>query len=160
MGEFALRLSDAYREAHNLLTSSQIKDRRVDLGMSQQQFAQYLGVGVASIKRWELGQIQDEAMNSLIILKTDLAVAEQNVAEIASRMGKPVWKPGDLLDENTFYATYFEGHGLLWEPHDSPFKMGVACHTYASHTESIQSSKEEQITELERVGRMQFELVA
>src|SRR5471030_1906642 len=43
MGEFALRVADAYRLKHGLLTSTQIKDLRLDLGMSQQQFASYLG---------------------------------------------------------------------------------------------------------------------
>jgi putative zinc finger/helix-turn-helix YgiT family protein len=87
MGEFALRVADAWREKHGLLTSAQIRGRRTDLGMSQRQFATYLGVGVASIKRWELGQIQDEAMNNLMVLKTDLAAAKRNLVEIAARRG-------------------------------------------------------------------------
>jgi len=84
MGEFALRIADAWREKHGLLTSAQIRARRADLRMSQRQFASYLGVGVASIKRWELGQIQDEAMNNLMVLKTDLAAAKRNLVEIAA----------------------------------------------------------------------------
>jgi putative zinc finger/helix-turn-helix YgiT family protein len=96
MGEFALRIADQYRRGHGLLTSSQIKARRLGLGMSQQQFATYLGAGVASIKRWELGQVQDEAMNSLMVLKTDLAAAKRNVAEIATQLGKPIRRPADL----------------------------------------------------------------
>src|ERR1700694_865170 len=50
MGEFALRIADAYREEHRLLTSSEIKDRRANLKMTQHQFANYLGVGVASVR--------------------------------------------------------------------------------------------------------------
>jgi len=96
MAEFALRIADQYRRTHGLLTSSQIKARRLRLGMSQQQFASYLGVGVASIKRWELGQIQDEAMNRLMVLKTDLAAAKRNVAVIATQLGKPVRRQADL----------------------------------------------------------------
>jgi|ERR1017187_1624535 putative zinc finger/helix-turn-helix YgiT family protein len=92
MGEFALRVADAYREKHGLLTSSHIKDRRRDLGMSQQQFAMYLGVGSSSVKRWELGWIQDKAMNDLILLKTDLRAAEANVAEVLARLGRPLGK--------------------------------------------------------------------
>ena len=88
MGEFALRVADAYRQKHELLTSSQIKDRRLDLGMSQQQFASYLGVGSSSVKRWELGYIQDKAMNGLILLKTDAQRAQANLAEVLSRLGK------------------------------------------------------------------------
>jgi DNA-binding transcriptional regulator YiaG len=58
--------------------------------MSQRQFASYLGVGVASIKRWELGQIQDEAMNNLMVLKTDLAAARHNLLEIAAKHGPQI----------------------------------------------------------------------
>ncbi|HEV3201407.1 MAG TPA: type II TA system antitoxin MqsA family protein [Bryobacteraceae bacterium] len=86
MGEFALRVSDAYREKYHLLTSSQMQDRRLGLGMSQQQFADYLGVGSSSVKRWELGQIQDQAMNNLMILKTDLDAARENVIEVSTRL--------------------------------------------------------------------------
>lgn len=102
MGEFALRVSDAYREKHRLLTSSRIKDRRLDLGMSQQQFANYLGVGSSSVKRWELGQIQDKAMNNLMVLKTDLDAARENVIEVSTRLKQSVWVPGGrwhYLDE-------------------------------------------------------------
>ncbi len=86
MGEFALRVAEVYRETHSLLTSSEIKDRRGNLGMTQAQFASYLGVGVASVRRWELGQIQDEAMNTLMVLKTSLAAARNNVAELSARL--------------------------------------------------------------------------
>ena len=97
MGQFGLRISDAYREKHGLLTSSEIKDKRLNLGMSQSQFASYLGVGIASVKRWELGQIQDVAMNTLMVLKTDLGAAQQNVSEISIRMGTPSFHPNDFV---------------------------------------------------------------
>jgi hypothetical protein len=38
--------------------------------MSQQEFANFLGVGVASVKRWELGKIQDKLHDDLIRQKT------------------------------------------------------------------------------------------
>ena len=84
MGEFVLRVSDAYRAAHGLLTSAEIKGRRATLGMSQEQFAEHVGVGVASIKRWELGQVQDEALNSLMVLRTDACAAHKNLQEVAT----------------------------------------------------------------------------
>ena len=77
------RLADAYRHAHGLLTSVEIKLLREKLDMSQIKFAAYLKVGVASIKRWELGAIQDEANDCYLRLKTDLATAEANCAEIS-----------------------------------------------------------------------------
>jgi putative zinc finger/helix-turn-helix YgiT family protein len=88
MGEFALRVTDAYREKHGLLTSHQIKNRRLGLGMSQQKFAKYLGVGSSSVKRWELGWIQDKAMNDLMLLRTDPRAAQANLVEVLSRLGK------------------------------------------------------------------------
>jgi putative zinc finger/helix-turn-helix YgiT family protein len=86
MGQFALRVADAYREKHGLLTSTGIKDHRMDLRMTQAQFANYLGVGVASVKRWELGQIQDAAMNNLMLLKADLRAAKANARELSWRL--------------------------------------------------------------------------
>lgn len=56
--EFMRRLADAYRHQHGLLTSDEIRAIRGE--MSQVEFARELGVGVASIKRWELGKIQTE----------------------------------------------------------------------------------------------------
>jgi putative zinc finger/helix-turn-helix YgiT family protein len=84
--EYMRRGADAYRKAHGLLTGSEIQARRHVLKMNQRQFAAYLGVGEASVKRWELGQIQDAAMNELIVLKTDPAAAQRNLAEINSRL--------------------------------------------------------------------------
>ena len=63
--EFMRKLADAYRRAHNLLTSEEI--RRIRGGMSQQRFAKALGVGIASVKRWELGLVQEERNNNLIL---------------------------------------------------------------------------------------------
>jgi putative zinc finger/helix-turn-helix YgiT family protein len=59
MPEFGRLLADKYRAAHGLLTSDQIRERRLRLGLSQQAFADYLKRGVASVKRWELGRIQE-----------------------------------------------------------------------------------------------------
>ena len=77
-GEFTKLVSDAYREKHGLLTGTQIREARKRLGMSQEKFAQYLKVGPASVNRWENGKIQDEAMNELILVKTDLLTAINN----------------------------------------------------------------------------------
>jgi hypothetical protein len=46
--------------------------------MSQGAFSEYLGTGVASVKRWETGKIQDRAMDELIRLKTDAKAAREN----------------------------------------------------------------------------------
>ena len=84
--EFMRTLGDAYRRAHRLLTSRDIKLRREALGMSQSDFSLYLGVGVASIKRWELGAIQDVAIDRYLRLKTDPEEARLGANDVAARM--------------------------------------------------------------------------
>jgi putative zinc finger/helix-turn-helix YgiT family protein len=59
MPEYGRLLADKYRAAHGLLTSDEVRARRERLGLSQQNFADYLQRGVASVKRWEMGKIQD-----------------------------------------------------------------------------------------------------
>jgi putative zinc finger/helix-turn-helix YgiT family protein len=62
----------AYRERHGLLTPEAIIRFRKQLGQTQETFADYLGVGVASVKRWEKGLVQDKAMDELIRSKMEL----------------------------------------------------------------------------------------
>jgi len=82
MQEFMRRLSDAYRSSCDLLTSQQIRAARESLGMSQKRFAAYLRVSPASIKRWELGAVQDAANDEYIRVKTDPETASQNAANV------------------------------------------------------------------------------
>ena len=83
--EHMRRLADAYRGKYSLLTSNQIRESRKSLKMSQKQFAGYLRVGDASIKRWELGGIQDESHDLLIRLMTDPTDASRNAKQLAAK---------------------------------------------------------------------------
>lgn len=74
-----VNLADAYRKKHGLLTSSEIKKYRENLGKSQDQFANFLGVGIASVKRWESYTVQDPSNNELIKLKCDPEYAEAHL---------------------------------------------------------------------------------
>lgn len=78
--------ADAYREKYNLLTSKQIADFRISLGMSQREFAEHLGVGEASVKRWETYYVQDKSQDNLIRLKCDETAAEENTLTIHRRL--------------------------------------------------------------------------
>lgn len=84
---FRTATADVYRADQGLLTSAQIRELRSRLGMSQNQFADYLGVGIASIKRWELGKAQEPSNDELIRLKTSLSRAEQNVLDVLRQQG-------------------------------------------------------------------------
>lgn len=81
--------ADKYRENHSLLTSSQIVAYREELGMSQSAFARYLGVGEASVKRWETYFIQDTSQDELIRLKCDEAAAEMNFLNVYWKRDEP-----------------------------------------------------------------------
>jgi putative zinc finger/helix-turn-helix YgiT family protein len=60
------RISDAYRKAVNLLTGSEIVSGRKKLKWSQARLAEAMHVGVASVKRWETGQIQTKPMDDTL----------------------------------------------------------------------------------------------
>lgn len=81
--------ADAYRKLHNLLTSDQIIQYREALGMSQAQFARYLNVGEASIKRWETYFIQDPSQDDHLRLKCDEAAAEINYLQLYCKYQEP-----------------------------------------------------------------------
>jgi putative zinc finger/helix-turn-helix YgiT family protein len=82
---YTIASADAYRVKHGLLTSSDLKALRRRLRMSQLDFAKFLKVGVASVKRWESGLVQDEAMDELIRVKSDLGAARANLRRLEQR---------------------------------------------------------------------------
>lgn len=77
--EFAVRTADAYREAHQLRTGDGIRALRAQVGMSQAQFAKFCPVGLASLKRWETGEIQDPAMDRLMVLAVERKVLDPTI---------------------------------------------------------------------------------
>ncbi len=84
-------VDEAYRRLADILTVEEIKAARHRLRMSQRQFAEYLGVGGASVKRWETGVLPDKSSSDLIRLKTDPAAARANYKQLEQllSLGKP-----------------------------------------------------------------------
>ena len=62
-GAVQCAIADAYREKAGLLTSREIKSLRETKGLTQQQLADAMNVGIASVKRWETGMIQSKSMD-------------------------------------------------------------------------------------------------
>ena len=62
-------LADAYRAKKGLLTGAEIKSMRKTRGLSQQDLAKLMDVGIASIKRWEMGLIQSKSMGRVLLSK-------------------------------------------------------------------------------------------
>lgn len=89
MNVFRRAAADTYRENNNLYTSQQIIQFRENLGLSQQLFAEYLGVGQASVKRWETYYVQDVSQNQLIQIKCDIEHAKSNFYFLQYKKNKP-----------------------------------------------------------------------
>ncbi len=61
------QISAAFRRAAGLLAPEEIRQGREKLGLTQKQFANLLGVGEATISRWETGaQIQQRALDRFL----------------------------------------------------------------------------------------------
>lgn len=88
MNELRKKTADCYRRKHGLLTSHEIINFRVALKMSQVEFANYLNVGEASVKRWETYSVQESVQDEHIRLKCDESYAENN-ALMVSRKNHP-----------------------------------------------------------------------
>ena len=59
-------IADAYRRKKRLLTGEEIRSLRQAKGLTQRDLADVMKVGIASIKRWETGLIQSDAMDRLL----------------------------------------------------------------------------------------------
>ena len=65
--EADLRISAAFQHEARLLTPEEIREGREKLALTQKQFANLLGVGEATVSRWETGaQIQQRAMDRFL----------------------------------------------------------------------------------------------
>lgn len=108
--ELRKRAADAYRQKNGLLTSAEIVSRRKSLAMSQIEFAAFLRVGEASVKRWETWQIQDAGNDELIRLKSDFYFRLRSQAEAMVTLA---------LSKSTLSVTVrIEGAGQTFNPKD------------------------------------------
>lgn len=71
MSENMMSARNAYRKAHNLLTSNEIIQIRENYGLTQVELAKMLGWGEATISRYESKAIQDEAYDNMLRIIRD-----------------------------------------------------------------------------------------
>lgn len=114
IGEHARLVDAGYRKAAGLLVATQIREARKRLGMTQREFAEYLGVGEASVKRWELGSLQDKSSDILIRLMTDPDFAQENLEQLCRRLGRK--SPTEPQREMVFVhcAAGFQKYVAAW----------------------------------------------
>ena len=65
------RVYDIYRKKHGILSPEEIKNIRESYGLSQKAFAKLLGIGEASIARYETGALPEKSLNNMIMLLRD-----------------------------------------------------------------------------------------
>jgi putative zinc finger/helix-turn-helix YgiT family protein len=65
-GRVQEEIAEAYRKKKGLLTGEAMRKMRGVKGLTQAALAKKIGVGIASIKRWEKGNIQSESMDRLL----------------------------------------------------------------------------------------------
>lgn len=75
------RLYDAYRKATHLPSGDEIRAMREKLGLSQKKLADLLGIGVASIQRYEGGSLPTEAHAAMIRQLNDPVYLRQRLQD-------------------------------------------------------------------------------
>ena len=86
VNELRRSTADAYKKAHGLLTSDDIKTYRKTFDMNQPEFAELVNVGVASVKRWETWLVQDKSSDDLIRLKVQQELKRRAEQEEQKRL--------------------------------------------------------------------------
>jgi putative zinc finger/helix-turn-helix YgiT family protein len=71
-------IADAYRRAVDLMTGEEIRKSRKKLAWSQNDLANRMNVGIASIKRWEGGLIQSRSMDQALRLAFHNQIIKDN----------------------------------------------------------------------------------
>jgi len=121
MDELGRKVADAYRGKHGLLTSREIKGYREQFRLSQREFAQKMGVGEASVKRWETWLVQDRSSDSLIRLK-----ASQMLEELQSERPVLRWFSSGVW---AIHTTVVSNAGIHLRPQKDPvhpnWRMGA-----------------------------------
>lgn len=142
-GEVQRAIADAYRAKVDLLTGQEIKSLRDAKELTQQQLADMMNVGIASIKRWETGMVQSKSMDHALRMQLQCNIGSDNytgnrvislpriklVAKTFEKiLGKRLLKSGDRM---LFLAKY------LWYADMLTFRQlgrGLTGASYAAIT--------------------------
>lgn len=72
---------ETYRDKHKMLQPDQIKNWRRKYRLTQDQVAKLLGIGVATLSRYESGKLQDEAHDTMLRLAMEPTNLQRLVAD-------------------------------------------------------------------------------
>ena len=85
-------VSEAYRRKMGLATVEEIDGLRRSLRMTWPEFANYVAVGIATIKRWKRGEIQTQALDRLVRLQADPRFLEEARNKLKARLDWASWQ--------------------------------------------------------------------
>lgn len=103
-----------------------LKDRRIELGLTMKQVADFVGVSEGTVSRWEAGEIANMKRNRIVALAQILRISPAQI------MG---WdNPGETKKE---YYTNPETVKLAQELHDNPEYKALLDSTRGLKPESI-----------------------
>lgn len=88
----------AYRQRHGLLLPREIRQLRRRYHLSQRSLAELLGLGLATIPRYESGALQDDAHDSLLRCFADPKNAREMAARNRNHVSPRQW---ELFEEAT-----------------------------------------------------------
>lgn len=102
-----------YREQKGLLQPEEIKAYRSKLGLTQKEFSEILGIGIATLNRYENGALQSEAHDNIIrlcMIKNNLFKIIQEKPDILEKQTKDrlfSMLQLELNEENKIYKKEF-----------------------------------------------------
>jgi putative zinc finger/helix-turn-helix YgiT family protein len=176
-GDIQRAIADAYRKKIGLLTGQEIRSLREAKELTQQQLADVMNVGIASIKRWENGMIQTKSMDHALRIQLQYTICADGytgnreislpriklVAETFERtFRKRLLKSGDKL---LFLAKY------LWYADMLAFRQlgrGLTGASYAAMTygpqlnnyrELVKSIRESNIKDAEMLSEEELRVI-
>jgi len=99
----------AYRTRNGLLQPEEIRAHRNKLGLTQKEFSALLGIGIATINRYENGALQTEAHDNIIRMMMDpknlvntlerkpALISEGTREQLLSKLGTDIYHQNELL---------------------------------------------------------------
>ncbi len=118
-----------YRRRKGWVQPEEIKEFRENLGLTQQRFSDLLGIGIATLNRYENGALQSEATNRLI----SLSMNDPWILIKFAKDGQAPFSDEDLQQLNQNIERYLDG---------IPQLLSDAIDRYGSYNASLLSGGE------------------
>jgi len=144
-----------YRRRKGWVQPEEIKEFRESLGLTQKQFSDLLGIGIATLNRYENGTLQSEANNQIISLcindpwilmkfaknkkvifsEQDLKLLNENIEQYQNGIPQLV---SDAIDRFGSYEASILSGGRVLDFHKFSEVAKILCHETSQFTTKLQ----------------------